>query len=156
MATAMVVSLSLRVWLLLAGKGVVAPPFTGSDPVLFAKNALTTTFITTIVAIVVTLLTRPESDDVLMKFYRKVRPDVRGWRTVAKLVPDVAPTVDLGRNLIGWLLGCAMVYLALFGIGRFVLGARTAGGALILGAVACGLALRSNLRDSWSAESIEP
>ena len=51
----------------------------------------------------------------------RVLPDVRGWRPVAKLVPEVSPTVDLGRNLAAWLLGCAMVYLALFGIGRFVL-----------------------------------
>jgi Na+/proline symporter len=146
MATALVTSLAIH--------GLVH--FSGSGPVLFAKTALTTTLITTLAWVIVTLLTSPEPEGRLAEFYRKVRPDVRGWRAVAKLVPDVPPTVDIGRNLSSWLLGCVMVYLALFGIGRFVLGARAAGVALILGSVACGLTLRANLRESWRADSIEP
>src|ERR687884_343056 len=55
-------------------------PFTGSDPVLFAKSALTTTFVTTVVWIVATLVTRAEPEDVLVRFYRHVHPDVRGWK----------------------------------------------------------------------------
>ncbi|HYU46774.1 MAG TPA: hypothetical protein VEK84_11450, partial [Terriglobales bacterium] len=125
----------------------------GSGPVLFAKTAVTTTAITTLVWAVVTLITGPESEARLVEFYRKVRPDVRGWRPVAKLVPEVSPTLDLGRNLLAWLLGCAMVYLALFGIGRFVLGARGHGLVLVLGSGACALALRANLRRGWSAEA---
>ena len=84
-----------------------------------------------------------------------MRPDVRGWRPVAKLVQEVRPTVDLGRNLAAWLLGCAMVYLALFGIGRFVLGAHAQGLALALGSVICALLLRVNLRKSWGVEPQE-
>ncbi len=33
----------------------------------------------------------------------------------------IAPTRDLGRNLTAWLLGCAMVYLCLFGTGKLLL-----------------------------------
>jgi hypothetical protein len=33
----------------------------------------------------------------------------------------IVPTRDLGRNLIAWLLGCAMVYLCLFGTGKLLL-----------------------------------
>jgi solute:Na+ symporter, SSS family len=142
MATALVTSFGVR-WV---------APFTGSGPVLFAKTAVTTTAITTLVWVVVTLITGPESEARLVEFYRKVRPDVRGWRPVAKLAPEVRPTVDVGRNLLAWLLGCAMVYLALFGIGRFVLGARGHGLVLLLGSVACALALRANLRLSWGIE----
>jgi SSS family solute:Na+ symporter len=107
MATALVVSFTLH-W---------AAPFSGSGPVLFAKTAVATTAITTFVWIVVTFLTSPEPETKLREFYKKARPDVRGWGPVAKLVPEVTPTKDLGRNLISWLLGCAMVYLALFAIG---------------------------------------
>jgi uncharacterized sodium:solute symporter family permease YidK len=142
MATALVSSFALR-WVV---------PFSGSGPVLFAKTAVTTTAITTLVWVIVTLVTGPEPEPKLIEFYKKVRPDVRGWRPVAKLVPEVTPTVDLGRNLVGWVLGCAMVYLALFAIGRFVLGAHGAGLALAVGSVVCALLLRSNLRKSWSAE----
>jgi len=90
--------------------------------VLFAKTAITTTAITTIVWLVVTLLTPPEPRPVLEAFYRKVRPDVRGWQPIAATANAVVPpTRDLGRNLTAWLLGCAMVYLCLFGTGKILL-----------------------------------
>jgi hypothetical protein len=130
-------------------------PFSGSGPVLFAKTAVTTTVITTLVWVMVTLITGPEPEPKLIEFYKKVRPDVRGWRPVAKLVPAVTPTIDLGRNLAAWVLGCAMVYLALFGIGRFVLGGYAEGLGLALGSVVCAFLLRANLQKSWRAEPIE-
>jgi SSS family solute:Na+ symporter len=130
-------------------------PFSGTGPVLFAKTAVTTTALTTLVWFVVTLLTGPEPQPKLIEFYRKVRPDVRGWRPVARQVSGVTPTDDLGRNLAAWLLGCAMVYLALFGIGRFVLGAHGQGLGLALGSVVCAVLLRANLRKSWGVETTE-
>jgi Na+/proline symporter len=145
MVTALVVSLALR---LLA-------PFSGTSPVLFAKTAVATTAITTLVWVVVTLLTSPEPETRLVEFYRKVRPDVRGWRPVARIAPDVPPTADLGRNLLAWLLGCAMVYLALFAVGRLVLGAHRQGLILLLLSGMCALALRANLKGSWREDPAE-
>ena len=69
--------------------------------------------------VVVTYLTPAEPNDVLVRFYRHVRPDATGWRPIASRVPDVPPTHDLGRNLFDWLLGCVMVYAALFAGGKF-------------------------------------
>jgi solute:Na+ symporter, SSS family len=143
MVTALVASLGLR-WL---------APFSGTAPVVFAKTALTTTVVTTLAWIVVTLLTSPEPDSMLLAFYRKVRPDVRGWKPVAQRVQDVVPTRDLGRNLVAWLFGCLMVYLALFGIGRIVLGNPLYGVVLLVLSGACALALRANLKKSWGPES---
>jgi Na+/proline symporter len=125
-------------------------PFSGNGPVTFAKTALTTTLATTIVWVIVTLAGSPEPEARLIDFYRKVRPDIRGWSPVAKLVPEQPVTRDLGRNLASWLLGCAMVYLALFGIGRLIFGALLAGFILIIGAVACAVGLYVNLRRIWS------
>ncbi len=157
MATAMSVSIFLGVWQFLAAGHRVAPIFTGSDPILFAKNALTTTLITTVVAIVVTLATRAEADDVLMKFYRKVRPDVRGWRPVARCAPEITPNRDLGRNLMAWVLGCAMVYLALFGAGKFLLQERALGLLLLTGAAVCAVLLYvDQSRRGWGAEAEKP
>jgi Na+/proline symporter len=119
-------------------------PFSGSEPVVFAKTTLTTTAVTTLVWVVVTLLTGPEPDAVLVAFYRKVRPQVSGWRRVAALAPDVRPTRDLGRNLLLWLLGCTMVYAALFGIGQLCFGRLATGGAL-LGLCAVSAALMNAL-----------
>ena len=97
-------------------------PFAGSVPVVFAKTALSTTAICTVVWSLCTLLTRPEPREVLVSFYRKVRPEVGGWRPIAALAADVPATRELTSNLLNWLLGCAMVYGALFGLGKLMLG----------------------------------
>ena len=96
-------------------------PFHGSEPAVFAKQTLVTTAVTTGAWLVVTLLTPAESRDTLERFYRKVRPDPRGWKPLARLVPDVVPVYDLGRNFLYWIVGCLMVYCALFGIGDICL-----------------------------------
>jgi solute:Na+ symporter, SSS family len=95
--------------------------FTGTATVQFAKNTLFTTVATTLVWVIVTFATSPEPDSVLISFYRKVRPDARGWRPVATIATEIKPTQDLGRNLWCWLLGCVMIYCALFGVGKLLL-----------------------------------
>jgi solute:Na+ symporter, SSS family len=147
MATALVVSLAVR-W---------AKPFTGTEPVVFAETALTVTAATTLVWIVTTYLTRPEPDAVLLSFYRAVRPYIGGWRPVARLAPDIAPTRDLGRNLLSWVLGCAMVYLALFGSGKLLLGNFWSGGWLLFfGAICAGALYSTILRGGWEEAGSEP
>jgi SSS family solute:Na+ symporter len=135
MATALAVALGLR-WL---------APFAGTEPLVFAKGALATAAVTTVVWVLVTLLTRPEPEAVLLRFYRQVRPDARGWRPVAALAPEMTPARDLGANLAAWALGCAMVYAALLGAGKLLLGAPAAGAALLAAAAACGAALSRRL-----------
>jgi Na+/proline symporter len=153
MTTALVVGLSLRwewLWMHLIDR---AQPFVGNDPVVFAKTALTTTLATTIVWIVVTFATKPEPDEMLDKFYRKVRPDVRGWKPVAARTPDVKPNRDLGANLVAWVLGCAMVYLALFGAGKVIFREPGLGCLLLLGSVVSAVLLyREQTKRGWGAE----
>jgi len=145
MGTSLAVSLALRwegLWLVVAGRPA---PFMGTDTVVFAMTALTTAAVTTVVWVVVTMVTPPEPDEVLMRFYRTARPDVRGWRRVAALTPDVPPVRDLGPNLASWALGCTMVYLALFGTGKLLLGEPGLGIVLLGGAGAAGWMLASHL-----------
>jgi Na+/proline symporter len=143
MATALVTAVTLHFWI----------PYSGSQPVVFAKTALTTTLATTIVWIIVTLATKPEPDEMLDKFYRKVRPDVRGWKVVAARAPDIRPNRDLGANLVAWVLGCAMVYLALFGAGKVIFREPGLGTLLLIGSVACALLLyREQSKRGWGAE----
>lgn len=134
MTAALVTTLALHssaLWMAIAGR---PQPFSGSDPVIFAKTTLCTTGVTTIVWIAVTLLTAPEHGDTLVRFYKKVRPQITGWKPVAKLAGDETVTRDLGRNLISWLLGCAMVYSMLACIGALCFGRYSSAG--IFGAVA--------------------
>jgi Na+/proline symporter len=117
-----------------------------------AMRALVVTGVTSVVWLVVTFATKPEPELVLLNFYRKVRPHVSGWQAVARLAPEVPPTRDLGRNLVSWVLGCAMVYLALFGLGRVLLGPMGQGIGLLFASGVCAAALYANLaRQGWKS-----
>jgi Na+/proline symporter len=143
MATALGMTLILHHWQF----------FSGSAPVLFAKTTLATTAVTTVVWVVVTLLTPAEPEEILLRFYRKVRPHAAGWRHIAALAPDLAETRDLGRNLLAWLLGCAMVYAALFGIGKICLGESASGLVLLAVSGVCAVLL---YRDISQRVTLEP
>jgi SSS family solute:Na+ symporter len=106
--------------------------FSGSSTVVFAKTALTSTVTTTVVWVIVTFLTKPEPDLILTSFYRKVRPQVTGWRPIAALAPEITETHDLGRNLWCWVLGTLMTYCALFGVGKMLLFHYGVGSALLV------------------------
>ena len=157
LCAALIVAVVLRwdwLWRTISG-GASTTPFTGTGPVLFAKTALTTTAVTTLLWITVTLLTRPEPDEVLLQFYRKVRPDVRGWRAIARRAPDVHTTRDLGCNTLSWLLGCAMVYLILFGIGKLILHHAGLGAALLAAGCVVSVIMYSRLkRGNWSEPQV--
>jgi SSS family solute:Na+ symporter len=95
--------------------------FTGNSSVVFAKSALITTASTTLVWLVTTLITRPESDEKLVTFYRRVHPTMHGWKRIAALASEVKPVRDLGANAFDWIMGCTLVYCCMFGIGELVL-----------------------------------
>jgi Na+/proline symporter len=141
MLAAMVTTLALHfdaLWTALIGR---PDPFTGSGPVIFAKTTLCTTGITTVVWIAVTLFTAAEPNETLIKFYTKVRPQITGWAPVAKLAGDVPVTRDLGRNLLSWILGCVLIYSALFSIGKLCFGFYQEGLLLAILAIASALAI---------------
>src|SRR6266513_2932305 len=145
--SAMATALAATIWLRWT------EPFSGSNAVVFAKTALTTSAVTTLVWLIVTYATKPEPEPVLLKFYRDVRPQISGWKPIAQLAPEIPPTRDLGRNLLSWVLGCAMVYLALFGLGHVLLGPMWQGLLLLVLAAACAFALYTNIiRSGWGGE----
>jgi Na+/proline symporter len=123
-------------------------PFGGNSSVVFAKESIVTAIVTTIVWVTVTLLTKPEPREVLTRFYRNVRPDVRGWQHIADLEPSVPQNRDLGRNLWAWALGCAMVYLCLFGTGKILLHQSGTGAILLFFSAMCaGMLYRGVIRN---------
>jgi hypothetical protein len=77
-------------------------------------------------------MTKPEPDTKLLSFYRKVRPQITGWRPIAARAPEIPETHGLARNLWCWVLGCAMTYGALFGVGKLLLRHWGSGTLLIL------------------------
>lgn len=121
------------------------------NPIQFAQLILITVAITTVVWIATTFLTSAESDATLVGFYRRVRPSA-GWGPIARLAPEVKVSHDLGWNLIDWICGCALIYGALFGIGKIILKDFGAGAAFFAIAVAAAAIIYRDLnRRGWSS-----
>jgi Na+/proline symporter len=94
--------------------------FAGNDAVIYAKSAIITGIVTTIVWIIATFITKPESEQTLTSFYRRVHPTVYGWKPIARLVPELGEVRDVASNTFNWAMGCILVYGCLFGIGKLV------------------------------------
>lgn len=85
--------------------------------------------ITTIAWVAATLLTRSTDKSVLKKFYTKIQPKGTGWNPIKSSLTEaenseMASNGDPGltSQIIMMLLGCAVVYAALFGSGWLLLG----------------------------------
>jgi Na+/proline symporter len=113
----------------------------GNEATVFAKSILLTVLITSVVWVAVTFLTPPEPESKLVQFYRRVRPGVAGWKRIASLAPEVPATRDGWYNLMDWLLGCLMVYMALFGVGNLLLASRGLGILFLALSAASGYAI---------------
>jgi len=114
MASALGVSLFLR------GLGPSVPAFDASRPEGFAAVLITTTLVTTVVWMSVTFLTRPEPDETLETFYRKVRPAGPGWRPVAVSTGIEPRSGEIARNLAFWVLAVVFVYSIMFATGAWI------------------------------------
>jgi Na+/proline symporter len=112
---------------------------------LSSHVALMVTVAATTICWVVTAYVAPQTDpEVLRAFYRTVRPGGPGWAPVrAELGPDADAVAGdpLPLALVGWALGCTLVWSSLFAIGQALYGAWTLAGVLALTAVASGTGL---------------
>ncbi|MCH6234069.1 sodium:solute symporter family protein [Cognataquiflexum rubidum] len=99
--------------------------------------------ITTIGWVLVTLFTKPENDEILLSFYRKVGPASFGWKKLLDRYPNEKQEQGQLPMEIGLMLvGSVMVYAALFAVGFWIYGnvlpaiiatvVATIGGAIII------------------------
>jgi len=120
-------------------------------PVDFAWTMIINVAITTVVWLTVTFMTKPESQDVLVAFYRRTRPSIAGWRPIGKLAPDVKPSGDGWSNMVDWLAGCVLIYGVLFGTGKLLLHETGIGLALLAVGLAGGAIIYWDLsRRGWN------
>jgi len=141
MVCAFVVSVALQVF----------GGYDSDKPADFAWIMLITVAITTVVWLAVTFLTKPESQETLVAFYRRTRPSRAGWRPIAAAAPDIKPSGDAAANLLDWISGCVLIYAVLFGVGKLILHETAAGlGLLALAAVAGGIIYRDLSRRGWN------
>jgi len=94
--------------------------------------ALVLTVLATTVCWVTTAYVGPKTDrDVLVRFYRTVRPAGPGWAPIRAVAgvsdAELAATGDnIPMALVGWVVGCVSIWSALFTVGNFLYGRNSA------------------------------
>jgi Na+/proline symporter len=116
-------------------------------PLDFAYLMLVTVGITTIVWVCVTILTSPEPVEKLVAFYRRARPEGPGWNGIAARA-GLAESHARGRlslQFANWILGVALIYGSLFGIGKLIFKEWGAGFLYLAIAIVAGVLITRNL-----------
>jgi len=124
------------------------------DPNADAMIMIVTVAISTVVWLTATYMTRPEPDDVLEAFYRRVRPGGRGWRTVAERAGFGREGVEGGALAwSNWIAGIVAVYSTLFGIGKLIFGETVVGMVMLAIALAAFAWIARSFREEGSLGS---
>jgi hypothetical protein len=142
----MFASFALALGFFVAGKAGVSPL-----PPDWAQT-LIIVGVTTLAWVATALLTRPESDATLGRFYRLIRPGGPGWRPFLDRshargeLLGYSAAWSMGRELTFALAGCVAIYGFLFATGFVLYGRATAaaiaGAATVAGSVVVALTWR--------------
>jgi len=128
------------------------------EPHQFAYLMLVTVGITSVVWITVTMFTQPEPIEKLVAFYRRVRPEGPGWNGIAAQA-ELAEAHAQGRlslQIFNWILGCALIYGSLFGIGKLIFKEWGTGLLYLAIAIVAGVLISRNLsRGEMAAETLQ-
>jgi solute:Na+ symporter, SSS family len=146
MAVAAAVSLFLQIYL----------GWDSDRPRDFGLLMLVTVGITTFAWLAVTLLTPAEPLETLIHFYRRVAPEGPGWNHIRAKAGITETNAGGGLTLqfINWILGCALIYASLFGIGKLVFKEWGMGLLYLVIAAVAGALISWNLsRAAWQSFS---
>ncbi len=99
----------------------------------------------TVVWLTVTFLTKPDKEEKLKSFYRKVHPGGPGWKKTAEKTPEVKGDTGYLRLFVNWFTGSIMVMSTLFGIGKIIFAEYLTGFAFIFISVILALIISYNL-----------
>lgn len=132
--SAMVISFAVAVWFQFGHEAAGLPPLHPSLQLVIGVAVTTVSWLT------VTWMTEPTERDTLQAFYDRIRPFGRGWRSVVR-VDEQKTAGGIGPALVCWLLGCVVVYAALFGTGYVLYGRPGQGAAFLTASAAAAIAL---------------
>ena len=81
-------------------------------------------FITTIIWLTVTFITPADDNETLINFYKKTKPGGPGWSFIKKLdnIDNKEEKWIVPSGILCMILGCLMIYSALFSTGYFIYG----------------------------------
>ena len=118
---------------------------------------LLTVALTTVCWVTTAFIPPGTNRQVLIEFYRKVRPFGPGWKRIrAEAGPSAEHAASTHENiplaLVGWVAGCTVIWSALFTVGNYLYG-RMGLAALLLGVfVASGVVLIGVVKILWTAK----
>jgi hypothetical protein len=120
---------------MLAGFAIALLTYSNLFPPLeFGARLAVTAAGSGVIWIAVMLLTKPESDETLETFYRRVRPGGPGWKRVREKT-GLEPVTELGRDLMRTLGAAMLLFGLMFAAGGAMLYEwRTATLAAVVGA----------------------
>lgn len=110
----------------------------------FTVKLLCAVTFTTIIWIITTFVTKPETKETLRSFYKLTHPGGPGWKKViqdAKEDGEIIDEKDKGKawempiQILCVFIGCVTIYSSLFSIGSFVYGEMLQGGILLACAI---------------------
>ncbi|HVV70240.1 MAG TPA: Na+:solute symporter, partial [Verrucomicrobiae bacterium] len=117
------------------------------------------TIAVTTISWVLTAFLGPQTDpQVLVNFYRRVRPFGPGWeriRTAAGISKEEARATheNIPLALLGWVAGCAVVWSGLFTVGNYLYGRTGLAAGLFALFVAGSLVLVGVINRLWSGRT---
>ncbi len=102
-------------------------------------------------------MTKPEPMEKLVAFYRRVRPEGPGWNQIAAEAdyPQSHAQGRISLQIVNWILGCALIYGSLFGIGKLIFKEWGLGFLYLLIAIVAGALITRNLsRDEMTEKPV--
>jgi solute:Na+ symporter, SSS family len=120
-----------------------------------AEQLLITVGLTTIGWLVTAYLAPATDASTLIAFFTKVRPAGPGWEHVRRAAGISAAAARASEDhiplaLLGWVSGCAMIWLALFAVGNYLYGRLTIAVMLFIGFLLSGSVVIYAFNRLWS------
>jgi SSS family solute:Na+ symporter len=118
--------------------------------VQFPESLFVIVAFTTVVWLSATFLTKPTDEHTLITFFRRVHPGGPLWKPIAEKVPDVKSDTGLGHIFVDWIAGVVLIYMLIFGTGKFLFGDFLMGVVFYgIGAVAAWIMYRDLTKQGW-------
>lgn len=117
-----------------------------NDPEQFSILMIITVTGSTFIWVLVTFLTDPEDESLLVSFYERVKPAGRLWQKIYRKYHLELSKDSIGLSFRSWIIGIIFIYCFLFAAGNFFFGEFWIGIILLTISVSCMVILWKELK----------